>query len=478
MTDENIITATVTGSMLVLTPGAASGANGGLWHQETVTITAIDNDEGRGTVSFAVTTRANVLDVGMLAPGHGFIIQGDAGGDMLGSSVSGAGDVNGDGLDDLIVGAPQGDDGAGTGVDAGEAYIIYGKADPDPADGAAGTQFGTAMNSRQVLDTTNLKPADGFIIQGDEGREFEGDELGVSVSRAGDVNGDGLADLIVGAHRGEEAYIIYGKADTDGDGMQFGSTETGGTRQVLDVTTLAPTDGFVLRGDAAGDKFGISVSGVGDLNGDGVGDLIVGAYEGDDGTSDAGEAYIVYGKAGNGDGTQFGTAVTEGGEMRQVLDVTTLAPTDGFILQGDVGDDRLGWSVSGAGDINGDGLADLIVGAYKGDDGGSKCRGGLYHLWESRHRRHAIWHGRDRGGGAPGSGYHEPQAAEGFILQGDAAGDQLGVSVSGAGDINGDGLDDLIVGAPFGDDGGINAGEAYIIYGKAGTDGTQFGMTP
>ena len=210
MMAENIITAELTGGMLVLTPGAASGPSGKLWQQETVTITATDSD-GQGSVAvFTVTTRANVLDTSSLAPVHGFIIQGDMAGDNLGRSVSGAGDINGDGLDDLIVGAPEGYDGD---IRAGEAYVIYGKA-------GTGTQFGMADATeamRQVVDTTNLAPADGFIIQGDAML----DHLGWSVARAGDVNGDGFDDLITGARWGNdggidagEAYIVYGKAGT------------------------------------------------------------------------------------------------------------------------------------------------------------------------------------------------------------------------------------------------------------------------
>ena len=99
MADENIITAMLTGALLELTPGTGA-AIAKLWQQETVSITATDSDDNTLEVEFTVTTRANVLDVDMLAPAHGFIIQGDDAGDELGKSVSGAGDVNGDGLDD------------------------------------------------------------------------------------------------------------------------------------------------------------------------------------------------------------------------------------------------------------------------------------------------------------------------------------------------------------------------------------------
>ena len=354
--------------------------------------------------------------------------------DQFGWSVSGAGDVNGDGLADLIVGATEGHDG---GAHAGEAYIVYGK--PNPADGDAGTQFGTPSGGSRLLDVTNFKPADGFILQGDRAN----DELGFSVSGAGDINGDGYDDLIAGALKGDdgmgdagEAYVVYGKADPAAEedaGTQFGTTdEMGEMRQVLDTSTLAPAAGFIIQGDAGGDQLGSSVSGAGDVNGDGLDDLIVGARLSDDGGGNAGEAYILYGKAGT-DGTQFGmavhvtamgvtindgmtTTVTEtvdpstsvtmtvtmevavpddvlaASSIRQVLDTTDLGPTDGFIIQGDMGGDQLGRSVSGAGDVNGDGFDDLIAGAQLGDDGPGNDAGEAYVVYGGTHLGEVVSH--------------------------------------------------------------------------------------
>ncbi len=107
-----------------------------------------------------------MIDLTSLSAAEGFIIQGDATGDLAGSSVSAAGDVNGDSFDDLIVGAPLGDDG---GNDAGEAYVVFG------TDAGFGTADGTG---RQVIDLTNLSAAEGFIIQGDAAY----DQAGFSVS--------------------------------------------------------------------------------------------------------------------------------------------------------------------------------------------------------------------------------------------------------------------------------------------------------
>ncbi len=364
-------------------------------------------------------TAAPVIDLGFLTTPQGFIIQGDAASDRAGYSVSSAGDVNGDGIDDLIVGAPGGDDG---GSGAGEAYVIYGK----------------AGSTRTVLDLTGLAASDGFLIQGDEASDF----AGYSVSAAGDVNGDGIDDLIVGAPRGDdggsqagEAYVIYGKA--------------GSTRTVLDLTGLAASDGFVIQGDAARDYAGRSVSSAGDMNGDGIDDLIVGAPEGDDGGSQAGEAYVIYGVAGS---------------TRTVLDLTGLAASDGFVIQGDAASDYAGRRVSSAGDVNGDGIDDLIVGAPRGDDGGFAA-GEAYVIYGKVGSTRTVL---DLAGLA---------ASDGFVIQGDEVSDLAGWSVSSAGDVNGDGIDDLIVGAPFGDDGGSGAGEAYVIYGVAGSTRTVLDLT-
>ncbi len=348
-----------------------------------------------------------VIDLTTLTPTEGFVVQGDAAFDYAGYSISNAGDINGDGIDDFIIGAHSGDNG---GTNAGEAYVIFGKA------GA----------TRANIDLTTFSASNGFIIQGDAAYDF----AGMSISSAGDINGDGIDDLIVGAPYGNnggyhagEAYVIFGKA--------------GATRANIDLTSLAATDGFIIQGDAAGDRAGTSVSSAGDINGDGIDDFIVGAA----GVSNyQGAAYVIFGKAG----------VT-----RANIDLTSLAATDGFIIQGDAAYDFAGTSVSSAGDINGDGFDDLIVGAPFGDNGGSSA-GEAYVIFGKA------------GATRANIDLTSLAATDGFIIQGDAAGDQAGTSISSAGDINGDGIDDLIVGAYRSDYGGTDAGQAYVIFGKAG----------
>ena len=214
---------------------------------------------------------------------------------------------------------------------------------------------------------------------------------------------------------------------------------------------LDGTNGFILTGIDAGDRSGSSASSAGDVNGDGYDDLIIGARFADpNGTSGAGETYLVYGGA---------SAPGTSGE----LDLSMLDGTNGFILTGIDANDRSGSSVSSAGDVNGDGYDDLIIGAYYGDSNGDSSAGETYVVYG--------------GASAPGTdGVLDLGALDGtngFTLTGIDVGDLSGLSVSSAGDVNGDGYDDLIIGARFADPNGASgAGETYVIYGGASAPGT------
>ena len=427
--------------------GARNGEDGGSAAGEAYVV--FGSASGFGS---ADATGRQVIDLTTLTAAQGFIIQGDAGGDRAGFSISSAGDVNGDGFDDLIVGAPLGDDGGNA---AGEAYVVFGSA----------SGFGSAdASGRQVIDLTNLTAAQGFIIQGD----FNQDNAGEAVSSAGDINGDGFDDLIVGASGGDdggfnlnaqsgEAYVVFGSASG------FGSADASG-RQVIDLSTFTAAQGFIIQGDAEGDLAGFSVSGAGDVDGDGFDDLIVGAADGDDGGPSAGEAYVLFGSA-NG---FRGPAATDS-FGRQVIDLTNLRAQQGFIIQGDAANDRLGESVSSAGDVNGDGFDDLIVGAPFGDGGGSNS-GEAYVVFGT-----ANGFGASDATGRQVIDLSTLNRLQGFVIQADEAGDRTGVSVSSAGDVNGDGFDDLIVGAPNGDGGGNNAGVAFVLFGSGSLLGTPDG---
>ena len=116
----------------------------------------------------------------------------------------------------------------------------------------------------------------------------------------------------------------------------------------MDLTGLAATDGFIIQGDTWGDLVGTSVSNAGDVNGDGIDDVIVGARGNNNGGYDAGAAYVIYGQTGATRGT---------------IDLTALSAGDGFMIQGDKAGDYTGRSVSSLGDVNGDGIGDMMVGA-------------------------------------------------------------------------------------------------------------------
>ncbi|MFO1038999.1 MAG: hypothetical protein U1E45_19325 [Geminicoccaceae bacterium] len=354
-----------------------------------------------------------LIDLRDVAAGKGgFKIQGQNVLDGAGRSVAAAGDVNGDGFADLIVGARN---NAGGGADAGAAYVVFGK--------AAG--FGALVDLDSVA-----AGAGGFKIQGQNAN----DGAGASVSSAGDVNGDGFDDVLVGAYgnvtggvAAGSAYVVFGK------GTAFTS--------VVDLDTIATgVGGFKIRGQAAGDDTARSVSSAGDVNGDGVDDLIVGADSNDGGGADAGAAYIVFGKTGS-----FGALVNL---------ANVAAGAGGFKIQGQNGGDLAGVSVAGAGDVNGDGRDDLLVGA-QGNVTAGVAAGAAYLVF-----------GKDTGAlvdldaVAAGNG--------GFKLPGQSAGDGAGGAVSSAGDVNGDGYADLLIGAPDNDAGGDSAGAAYVVFGHGG----------
>ncbi|OJA03436.1 integrin alpha, partial [Bathymodiolus thermophilus thioautotrophic gill symbiont] len=356
----------------------------------------------------------------------GFAIGGEHVDDYIGHSVSSAGDVNGDGFDDLIVGS-FGVDAYGRRSNVGKSYVIFGA-------------------TKVVYDeTTSYINVLGFAIYGYDLEE--GDQSGYSVSSAGDVNGDGFDDLIIGApyanpdgkNNAGASYVVFGKNNATTIYLKPSSSILGG---------------FVIKGENAGDYSGYSVSSAGDVNGDGLDDLIIGAYH-----NGAGKSYVVFGKANS--------------NLVNLSDI--VSGTGGFVINGEFSSSWSGFSVSSAGDVNGDGLDDLIIGAYR-------TYGGYYDVGKS----YVVFGKTDKtainlSDISSGTG--------GFAIKGDngVAWDKSGYSVSSAGDVNGDGLDDLIIGAPGASlteskrivngrsDMHRDEGKSYIVFGK--TDGTVVNLT-
>lgn len=345
------------------------------------------NDAGVAYVVFGKTTTSTV-QLTALGTG-GFVIEGAGVSDNLGYSVSGAGDVNGDGLADVIVGAQQ------VSFPNGAAYVVFGK-----------TSTGTV-----AADSLG---AGGFVMRGPLGASTR---VGHSVSGAGDVNGDGLADVVVGAHTGDSgaAAVVFGRTITS----------------LVELSALG-ANGFRIAGIATGDRAGFSVAGLGDVNGDNLGDVVVGANDADAlGRYTAGQAYVVFGR----------TATSQ-------IQLSALG-TGGFVIHGAAAADNCGYSVAGAGDVNGDGLADIMVGSDHADPAGSSGAG-QSHLVFGKSTSTAV--------------DLASLGTRGFALNGWDSGARAGSGVSGMGDVNGDGLADLLVGGLYAD----TTGQAYVVFSPYG----------
>ena len=345
-----------------------------------------------------------VLSGGALASGSSTLslaeadlkLVGEAREAYAGVSVSGAGDVDGDGRDDLLVGA-YGDDTGGAG--AGAAYLLL--------SGALGSGSTTLDLSEADLKLT------GSAV---------GDLAGFAVAGTGDVDGDGLGDVVVGASN-EHSVGAYGGAVY----LLLSGGELSAGSSALDLVN----SDHKLLAEAGGDRVGSSLSGLGDVDGDGRDELLVGAPHESSGGGYAGAAYLLL----------------SGGALASPLPLFPLSASD-LKLIGESGNDYAGASVAGAGDVDGDGRDDLLVGATSEDAGGSSA-GATYLLLSD---------------GALSSGSSVLALSEGDLkLIGEAANDSSGGSTSGAGDMSGDGRDDLLIGAYGEDTGGASAGAAYLL---------------
>ena len=409
--------------------------------------------------------------------------------------VACAGDVNGDGYSDVVVGARR---FTSPEVDEGRAWVFHGSAS------------GLGSSPAQTLEPN---VADAFF--------------GDSVGTAGDVNGDGFADVIVGAYRYSNdlyreggAFVYYGSAagipgtpswtaegdqyecsfgisvatagDVDGDGYtdiivgSSGYETTGTDRGRLwlfkgSASGLAATAAWTYDADQDQARCGTKVAPAGDVDGDGFADFAMGCPFYDNLTNEEGRVDLFYGSAGgpgavpdwtvtgsqqnefvgytlgpagdtNGDG--LGDLIIGGegydnwkGRASVYLGSTSgIADAAGWSAEADQDIADLGWSLATAGDVNGDGFADVVVGARRYD--GSAADSG----------RALVYHGSATG----------LATAPAWTVDGAAAEYQLGFSVGTAGDVNGDGFADVVVGIPYQTNGEATEGIAAVFPGSSG----------
>ncbi|QEC41552.1 FG-GAP-like repeat-containing protein [Pseudobacter ginsenosidimutans] len=401
------------------------------------------NGDGYSDVIIGIPFYNNGLVVGAVMVRYGSsagissgnLIMGVQASQLFGNSLAGAGDVNGDGFSDIIVGSPFYDNGE---LNEGRADIFYGS--------PAGIN-----DTRHPVGEGNQASA----------------AYGGAVASAGDVNGDGFSDVIVGAYNFDNpdvdegiVYVYHGSAS----GISAGPSS-------------------LRESNSADARMGASIAYAGDVNGDGYSDVVVGAPNYSNGESFEGAIYVYHGSATgipstpsafiemNRGFTTLGFSVAGAGDVNGdgYADIIAGAPnysngentegacwvflgsptgintTPAFTFESNQVDAQLGVSVAGAGDVNGDGYGDVIVGANKFSHG-QATEGVVF-----------VFHGSSTG--------INPAVAA--ILERDQTGSRFGGAVSGAGDVNGDGYSDVIVGANVFSNGQANEGAAFVYYGSA-----------
>jgi hypothetical protein len=405
-------------------------------------------------IGFVGQTLGENLDSANLLISQGFRVLGESTSALTGISVSAAGDVNGDGKADFVIGALAYSSGAG------RAYLIYGG------------------NSLSNIDLTTLTSSQGLTFTGSNA-----ENVGNTVRSAGDFNGDGKADILIGAPdystQTGRAYLIFGSSSMSS----------------ITLSALASSQGIKITCGEIYDKCGHALSSAGDVNGDGKNDILIGAFAYLS-QSYKGIVYLLFGKsslsdinlgsltttqgisilgANNNDWT--GSAVSGIGDVNSDgkddfliaaiaypsnafkgivyliygkvftsnIDLSTGLGGQGVIIIGENNGDRFGSAVSSAGDINADGKPDFIIGAH----GYSSSKGKVYIIYGSSTLPSSI------NAGTLGS--------YGITITGASSGHDLGISVSNIGDINLDGRDDVILGASGYDS---STGRSYLIYGS------------
>ncbi len=414
---------------------------------------------------------------------------------FVGASSSTAGDVNGDGYSDILISAYGYDAGQ---INEGRVWVYYGSASGPKGPPAifesnqAGAQFGFSIGAAgdinndgyddflvgaNLYDSIGLSNAGAVYVYhgGPAGPTLKtvrygvqaGAQLGRSVATAGDVNNDGYADIIAGAYAYDAGQTDEGRAY-----VYHGSP-----------STVSASPNWFAEGNQTSAFFGVSVMTAGDTNGDGYADVIVGAYLFDNGQTDEGAAWVFLGGP------------------------TGLSTSAAWMQDGDWPGGRFGFSVATAGDVNADGYADIVVGAYRTQFSLVNEGAAYVYLGGSGGpslSRHVSWYGQQTGaalgrsvftaGDVNGDGYADVAvgangydtvsggqgrvlvyhgsasglpATASWVSDGNASASEYGKSVATAGDVNGDGYSDLLVGDPTYDNGHTNEGIEHLFLGSA-----------
>lgn len=381
---------------------------------------------------------------------RGFVLHGFTAGETAGSAVGTVGDINGDGYDDLGIGAFRAAPGAIP--NQGAVYIVFGR-------GPGDDPFGAELQLADLADESTNGGRGIYMLGGVEGFL----QFGAFFDGLGDFNGDGLNDFAIGslpvlAGRFAPAgrtYVFYGRTSDDPWPATYPITDNFDTRFGGDGTR-----GFFINGIATGDASGQNISGLGDINSDGIADLMLTAPEVDSNLEDTGEAYVIYGRN------------TSENPFEPVVELQSMRPpfgqepdrSLGFIITGADENEALGSAGSGAGDVNGDGINDIILGAV-GSEAGGTFSGRAYVIFgRPQNRPFPIEYSVSRltsDGGGDGS--------EGFVANG-AADDRAGKSVGRLGDLNGDGVNEVVIGADSNGDAAELGGAGYVILGRTGNN--------
>gem|GEM_PF-5581046 len=348
-----------------------------------------------------MTVFPDVFPLEVIGGPTGFTMVGSAEGEQIGGILSGGGDINGDGFDDLIIGG--GDIQSGT---ESRAYVVFGRRAP--------------ING--VLPLDDLPERGGFFITGFP--QLSGTITNATrVSGIGDVNADGFDDVAVALTPENQfagrIYVIYGARDI-------------GSAEPVRLDALDGENGMRINGLALNDFAGFSIAGAGDVDGDAIGDLIIGAPGVDpNGVDRAGAAYVLFGGRFTG---------------RRELNLENLDGQNGFRIVGIPPGGLVGYSVCGAGDVNGDGFDDLAIGAPGSHSG-------------TAGRVYVVFGGTAVGG----SGEFSLRALDetrGFRIVDRDTNTQIGGQVTGVGDLNGDGYAEIGIAAKIEYD-------AFVVFGGA-----------